>query len=392
MIKKKLAIIGASYLQVPIVMECKKLGIESHVFAWKEGNIAGDISDYYYPVSILDKEEILRICSQLKIDGIVSIASDISMPTVSYVASKLGLVSNSIESTILSTDKFEMRKALKKEGLLVPDFRLYNIPSYEESDNLHFPVVVKPTDRSGARGVSYIHDVNEINDAIDKALSNSINKRAIVEEYVEGREFSVELISFNGIHYNLAVTDKVTTGPPFFVEIQHHQPASIPDELKVRIFRTVQAALNALGIKFGASHSEVLVTKQDEIYIVEIAGRMGGDMIGSDMVFHSTGYNFINAVIQVALNNFDEKFIPDKLEKNFSGVYYIFPDPGRIETIDDKSDNFPEVVKCIALKKVGDIVETVIDSSDKRSGVILYASKLGKLDLDPGEILQIITV
>ena len=120
--KKKLAIIGASYLQKPLVLKAKELGFETHVFAWREGNVVEDVCDVFYPISILEKDEILATCKKVGIDGITSIASDLAAITVAYVASKLNLVGNAYETIAISTNKFDMRNALSKAKLPCPKF------------------------------------------------------------------------------------------------------------------------------------------------------------------------------------------------------------------------------------------------------------------------------
>ena len=113
---KRLAIIGASYLQVPLINKAKELGYETHVFAWKADDDGEKIADVFYPISIVEKERILLICQEIGIVGICSIASDLATVTVNYVAEKMGLFGNSIESTELSTNKYLMRKRFEECG------------------------------------------------------------------------------------------------------------------------------------------------------------------------------------------------------------------------------------------------------------------------------------
>lgn len=384
---KKLAIIGASYLQRPLVKKAIDMGLETHVFAWEEGNVVEDITDFYYPISIIKKEQILKKCNDIQIDGITSIASDLAMPTVNFIAHNLNLVGNSIEATRVSTDKFRMRQALKKADLPCPRFAYYDKPNFKKDNTFSFPVIVKPTDRSGARGVTKVNELEQVNIAIKKALENSINERAIVEEYIEGREFSVEMISFEGVHYHLAITDKVTTGAPHFVEKEHHQPADISQQVEEEIIKIVKKALDSLGIQNGASHSEVLLTSNGDIKIVEIGGRMGGEFIGSEMVELSTGYDFLKGVIQVALNEF-EPIDEHELTKKYSGVYYVLPEPGKITSITDHSDRFESVREAITIMKEGDTVPEVIDGAGKRAGIIVYFHPYKRVILNPGEVLE----
>lgn len=363
---KKLGIIGASYLQRPLVEKVRHMGIESHVFAWPKGNVVEDICDFYYPISILEKEEILAICRKNKIDGIISIASDLAMPTVNYVAEEMKLTGNSVRSTELSTDKFEMRKKLKKAGLNIPNFEFFTNPFFSNLENLKFPVIVKPTDRSGSRGVTKVDDIEQINFAIKKALKESLKKCAIVEEFVEGKEYSVEFISFSGKHFPLAITEKVTTGPPFFIEVEHHQPAEISENIKAEMFSETIQALDALEIENGVSHIELLLDDRKKITIVEVAGRMGGDFIGSTLTELSTGIDILKASIQVSLG-----WRPDLKplsKKHYAGIHFV-------------TQNRPWVRNFIN-SQVSDIYSYEISNEDKlnlnssedRSGYFIYKS------------------
>lgn len=316
----KIAIIGASYLQRPLVQKAKDMQLETHVFAWKAGNVVNDICDYTYDISILEKDLILKKCSEIQVDGIVSIASDIAMPTVNYVAHQLGLVGNSLCSTLISTDKFEMRKALSKDNIPCPKFVLYTESQNLNINELNYPVIVKPTDRSGSRGVTKVTNIKQIEKAIKNALENSINNRVIVEEFREGREFSVEAISFQGIHKILAITDKITSGSPNFVEIAHHQPAQIPEKIKEDIINLTEKVLKTLCIENGASHTEIILTKRDELFVVESAGRMGGDFIGSTLTPLSTGIDTLKAVIDISLSKKPDLTFNDNA---FSGIVFL---------------------------------------------------------------------
>ena len=119
---KKIVIIGANNFQMPLIIKAKELGYETHVFAWAEGAVGADFADYFYPISIVEKDKILNKCKEIKPDAVISVASDLATLTVNYLADKLGLVGNSLECTRLSTNKYEMRKAFLANGVSVPKF------------------------------------------------------------------------------------------------------------------------------------------------------------------------------------------------------------------------------------------------------------------------------
>lgn len=309
---KKLAIIGASYLQLPLIEKAKEMGLETHVFAWAANDVGEKIADFFYPISIVEKDIILGVCRNLKIDGICSIASDLASITVSYVACNLGLIGNSLESSELSTNKFLMRNAFKKNNDPIPDFMIINEDTEITKICIKYPAIIKPIDRSGSRGVYKIDSKSDLESALKKAINESFAKEAILEEFVDGDEYSVEYISWNGEHNFLALTEKVTTGEPRFIEKAHIEPANVSEDILKRIKLIVEHALTSLKIRYGASHSEVKIDKKGNIKIIEIGARMGGDCIGSDLVYYSTGIDFVKAVIDVSLGNKPDLSIVNK--------------------------------------------------------------------------------
>lgn len=297
----KIIIIGANEFQDPLIKKAKSLGYETHVFAWEEGAIGKKHADYFYPISIVEKEEILEIGKKIQPVAVLTIASDLAAVTAAFVAKGLGLPCNSAACIEKTTNKFTMRQAMKEGGVLVPGFAVVNVDNWEESiKDLHFPMVVKPTDRSGSRSITEVRKKEELQEAVSRATCDSFEKRGIVEEYIEGQEYSMESISYKGMHHLLAITKKFTTGAPHYIETGHVQPAQLSVELREKIQREIFKALDALEITTGASHAEFRVNEQKEVRIIEIGARMGGDCIGSHLVELSEGYDFLKMVIDVA--------------------------------------------------------------------------------------------
>ena len=151
--KKKIVIIGAGCFQKALIEKAKEMGVETHVFAWEEGAVGKEAADFFYPVSIREKEKILKQCKRIRPDGAVTIASELANITVSYLTEKLGLPGNCDRCVEMTTNKARMRKRMQEAGLSGPDFC---VVSREMAKNFRpvfpFPVVVKPTDRSGSRG------------------------------------------------------------------------------------------------------------------------------------------------------------------------------------------------------------------------------------------------
>lgn len=377
--KPKLAIIGASYLQLPLVLKAKEMGIETHCFAWSEGAVCDGVADFFYPISIREKDIILKKCQDIGIDGIVTIASDLAVVTVNHVATAMGLPGNDCADTDMQTDKYAMRKALaaidpvsvpapaRQAAAFVPNFLVTSDDGCEVGSILSLPIIVKPTDRSGSRGVTKVVRIADCQAAIGRALAESLSNTVIIEEFVEGAEVSVESISCNGVHYVLQITDKVTTGAPYFVEVEHHQPSALPVDILLKIRLLVPLALDDLHIRNGASHTEIKITPAGELKIIEIGARMGGDFIGSDLVQLSTGYDFLKGVIQVALGQFAAPMASDD---RCAGVFFLSQDTSSIAEYISNRQAFPEIVKA----EITDPQLHTLKESADRSGYFIYQS------------------
>lgn len=323
---KKIVIIGASDLQNPLILKAKEMGFETHVFAWECGDIGEKTADRFYPVSIVEKEAILEKCREIGPDAVATIASDLAAITVNYLANALGLPANPPETAFIATNKYAMRSTFRDNGIPTPAFaKVGPGDDLSEITKMRLPIIVKPTDRSGSRGIFKLTSLDGLEEAIKEAASSSFEKKAIVEEYIEGNEYSCECVSQNGVHHYLTVTKKFTTGAPHFIETGHLEPSDLDEETCLKVKEHVFKALDALHITCGASHAEFkILPDTKEVRLIEIGARMGGDCIGSDLVRLSTGYDFVKMVIQAAVG---EPIDLNKQEHcNAAAVRYAFCD------------------------------------------------------------------
>lgn len=359
--QKNLAIIGASYFQLPLIEKAKEMGYTTHVFAWAANDVGEAAADYFYPISIIEKEQILDYCIRIGICGICSIASDLAMLTVNYVAEKMGLNGNSIETTKICTNKHLMRKAFEKGHDPSPRSVLVSADTNFDELEFDYPVIVKPTDRSGSRGIFKAESKEQMQNAVKHAIECSFEKQALVEEFASGQEYSVEFISYKGRHHYLTTTLKYTTGAPNFIETGHRQPAPIDEKTESEIKRVISHALDSLGHKNGASHSEIKINDDGEIKIIEIGGRMGGDCIGSDLVPLSTGYDFVRMVIEVACGIqpcFEKICEPQSVESVF---IFSKEDLDKLEWIKENEPDSLIRIADLSVDKIG----TTTDSSNR---------------------------
>ena len=370
--KIKIAVLGANAPLIPFYKQAHNLGYEIIGIAVEEGAVCKQYCDRFYPISFADKDKVVEVCRKENVNGILSFSLESALPTVTYVAQKLGLVSNTEESIKLTQSKFAQRQALEASGIPVPKY--YQISSEDDikSINCNFPVIVKPVDSGGSQGICKVDVPDKLIEAYRYAKEYSRTENVIVEEYIDGREFSVEYISHNGKHYFLQITDKVTSGAPRFVEMQHHQPADIPFSVWQRIKSTVEASLKALKIENSASHTEIKWNNNDELYIIETGARMGGDYITSDLVRLSTGYDFVDGTIKLATGNFE---IPVKPIEMYSGVYFYSKLAPEIGNVILNHESYPEIVEW----EYSDKPLMEVKSNADRRGYFLYQNLNHKL-------------
>lgn len=374
---KKIVIIGANDFQNPLILKAKELGYETHVFAWRDGSIGEKTADYFYPISIVEKDKILEECKKIKPNAVVSIGSDLASITVNYVADALGLPCNNPKYSLQCTNKYEMRKVFSENKIDVPKF--VKLGKFDEMklDNFKFPLIVKPTDRSGSRGIFLCNTIEEVKAAIPVSSELSFEKKVIIEEYIEGNEYSCEGITQNGKHYLLAFTKKYTTGAPNFIETGHIQPSDLTEEQKQQASKVILKALSALQIQNSASHTEFKIDPNGNIKIIEIGARMGGDCIGSHLVKISTGYDFIKMVLDIALGNKIEFVKSNKPQTAIIKFIFNSEDIKKYEII---KKNFANQI-CYATEIKIDS-SAIIDSSSRKGFFILNTDdeKLKKIE------------
>ena len=378
---KKIVIIGANSFQNPLILKAKEMGYETHVFAWQDGSVGERTADYFYPVSIVEKEEILEKCREIKPDAVVTIASDLANITVQYIASRLGLSCNSDESIYISTNKYAMREAFVKNNVASPKFARVSLEDDISAavEGMKFPLIVKPTDRSGSRGITKINKPDEIKAAVGLSVSDSFEKMAIIEEYIDGEEYSCESISYKGKHHILAVTKKYTTGYPHYIETGHIEPAGLDEGMYRKVCLEIPKALDALLIENGASHAEFKIDSEGNIRIIEIGSRMGGDCIGSHLVYLSSGYDFVKMVIETALGK--EPSLTAEHEPMCAGIKFIFTDKD-LQVYDELKRTRPEMINFVS--EIEEVGEREVTDSSTRFGYFIIVSE------SPEEVREIL--
>jgi len=365
--KKKLAIIRADDTQMPFILKAKEMGIETHCFAWdKEGYThCKGVANYFHPISIFEKEQILEECKKIKIDGIIS-KSDNAQPTVTFVAQNMGLICNSYESALIANSKFSARKAFLKNGVKSPPFALAS--ENVDLSRFKYPLIVKPVDRKATVGVTKVEKEDDLKNAIQHAQNESYNKEAIIEEFIPGYEVSVDSISNNGKHYVLAIKEReLAVGVNCNVKIAGHCPTNLSSDIENKIKIETQKALDAINFRYGASNTEFRVNDDGEIFIIEVNPRMAGNYSDILMKLHN-GYDLVKGVIDVALGQFEEPVIS---EVKHSGIYFYTKETEWVKQIIINRKNDPDIIYA----ELNDLELPVLQYIGSNGGFFIYQSE-----------------
>lgn len=311
---KKIFILGGSSLQLDIILEAKKMLFYTVVLDMDKECVGKDFCDEFLQIDIANKEKVLEKAKEYKIDLILTSSTELGNVTSCWVGEKLALNTNSYEIALNTTNKQKMKNILIKNSIKTATHKMAKKEETFSFDS--FPCIVKPLDSSAGRGLSFVSSKDQLQKAINKAFSYSLSDEVIVEEYIKGRQFSIETISCKSKHQILAINEEFIREIPDIIETAHQIPALISDDLKSKIEKITFEILNAFNINFGAAHIEIRVQK-DEVYVVELATRTGG--MRSEMINFAFGISYSQMLILSALGTLSTivNSRNDKIKCNF---------------------------------------------------------------------------
>lgn len=359
---KKLLILGAGQMQVSIIALAKKLGYCTVVADYDPKAPGFKYADVVSTISTIDKEAVLKLAQEENVDGLLT-TSDYPVRVVSYVGEKLGLPAMTQRVAQVCTNKYEQRQLFKESGVNTPFFIQCNQDS-DLSVLTAFPYIVKPVDSSASRGVEEVHNASQLKEAVKNACDQSRTGNAIVESFIGGKEFSVETLTQGGVTNIIQITEKLTRGEEqgYFVEDTHIEPARISEDEADAIRSEVIKATKAVGVDNCPTHTEIKLW-DGRPYIIEMACRLGGDYITSDLVPLSTGISMMENLIKLSVG---EKIDTDVKYNKWSCVQFL------------NEANYYRCKEFIASgdshiinSEVGEYKDTVIKSSLDRLGYII---------------------
>lgn len=368
-----LMVLGAGINQLPMINAATEYGLE--VLAVDPDVSAPGLASATesYSFDLADLSMGLKVARSHNINGVVTLAADFPMPMLAIICKTMGLAGPSLNAVKKSTDKAEMRRAFSSHGVCSLQFiEIENaIQAINAMRAFGFPTIFKPTLSSGGRGICRVAtdaSNEEIIAAFSEASSYSSNGHVIIERFVQGPEYSVEMITSRGQTSVVAITEKTTTGAPYYVEIAHRQPAVLSDSERNDITEVAIGAVKACGIDNAPGHAEIRLTDEGAV-IMEVAARLGGGFISSHLTPTSTGVDLLRATIDVSLGR-----EPDlKIQRtDGAAIAFILPKPGRIVSITGVSEaqNDPFCIEANVYKKTGDKIEPLRNATGRAGHVI----------------------
>lgn len=320
---KKLLILGGSKYILPVIKRAHQLGVFVITCDYLPTNYAHKFADKYLNVSIVDKDAVLEAAKKEKIDGIISFACDPGVVTASYVAEKMGLPNvGPYESVCILQNKALFRKFLKDNNFNVPFFKSYKDKKAVEEDakNFIFPLIVKPSDSAGSKGVSRIDKITDLEKTIDNAFKFSLSGEIIIEEYLEfdGHPSDADSFFSNGkLRYfgtDSQIFDSSAENP--FTPAGYYWPSAISKTNQEYLKSELERLFNLLKMRTAIFNIEVRVSKSGKPYIMEASPRGGGNRL-TEMIEFATKQDFIGNYLKYSLgiDGFDESSIK---QMNFS--------------------------------------------------------------------------
>lgn len=388
--QKRLLVLAAGILQVPVIKRAHEMGIYV-IAADGNPNACGlKYADKAIVVNITSAADMLKVAIDEKIDGVIHPCSEVSMNVMGRINDELHLSGISEEQAFRATNKHLMREAFEKFGAPSPKSRCFtDVEGAWGSLCTDFTgaCILKPSRNSGSRGIAKIEediDGAEFEKLFETAKGESRDKQVMLEQFIEGPEFSIEIIVWNGQVNVLTVTDKKTTEAPHFVELGHNQPSCYPLETVEKIKAAAVVGVKALGVNNCACHAEVKV-QNDEPYIMEIGARMGGDFISTILTPLSTGVDMIAAAVNCALGI--EPCLQPTAKRQGVCIRYFCPKPGVLKSIKNtEALKDPRVYEWEIYHKAGDVIPEVT-SSLSRSGHVIVTEETPQKAIELAERL-----
>ncbi len=380
--KDKLMIIGAAKFQVPLIELAKQMGFETIVVSIA-GNYPGFfVADRSCEIDVRDKETILEVAKREKIRGIVSDQTDLAVPTVAYVAEKMGLPGIGYECARTITDKLKCRLHCQKNAFPIPAFsEASNFgEAKEKAKEIGFPIVVKPTDSMAARGVALVNDFDELARVFPKAVACASNGIVVLEKFFQGKKIAVVGFKSDSEIINLIVADHDNFDiPGRFIVSKVLTPSLLSENLQKEVWAFHNRLFESFGLNFGLTYSELRVNEESgELCLMEATPRGPAGFVSSHLIPLARGIDVVPLLIEfLSGRRLRPKMDKKKFLRRSSGNIYFYLLPGIVRRVDgiEQVKALPGIYRTeLDGLEVGKKIPP-IENLSGRQGPLVYAGK-----------------
>ena len=377
---KHILILGAGVMQQPALQLARRQGWHVVVADGNPSAPARGLADRFVNIDLRDREALAAFARDYQdesgLDGVFTAGTDFST-SVAFVAEALGLPGIDYQTALYATDKQRMRTLFAHNGIPSPRFRvLERVPARHEikaiGEQIGFPVVVKPVDNMGARGVRCVHSGAQLEEAVEAALQFSASGRALVEEFIDGPEFSIDAVVWRGRLSICGVADRDIRFAPFFIEVGHCMPSQLDDRAQRQLTAVFTRAVGALGIRNGAAKGDVFMGRQGPV-IGEIAARLSGGYMSGWTYPLSSGTEPTLAAMQIAMGEAPHALAPRW--RKVSVERAVISIPGVIRSLHgfEAAERLPNVCAVFRRCRAGESVVFPRNNVEKCGNVISCA-------------------
>jgi len=368
---KKILILGGSRLQVPAIKEALDRGYYVITCGSRPSDPGHRLSNEYHNVSITDQTGVLKLASELNVDIILAYASESGLKTAATVSEKLGLPGHPATSVKLLTEKDKFRTLQKKAGLKTPAFVIHSLNNKigVQAEGLNYPLVIKPVDSSGCKGIKKVTNSLELKKAVQDALTVSKKKRVLIEDYIEeswpeitgdGFVYDGKLVflCLGDHHYDKSINELLAFCTTW--------PSVLPDKDQVKVRKEVELILQKAGYRNGPVNIDARIDQDGDVCLLEVAPRNGGNFI-PQLLRYATGFHSITSYLDL----FEGKSVEEKKYNcQFVANYILHSrENGFFEKIYIPATLNPYIINKTLFIKKGDYVESFKDLG-KAIGII----------------------
>lgn len=371
--RKKLLLLGGSAQQIIAIETAKRLGYETVLCDYLPDNPGKAYADKFYLVSTTDKQAVLAVALEEQINGILAYASDPAAPTAAFVAEKMGLPTNPYVSVETLCDKDRFRSFLKENGFNAPRACGFDGTerAMEDLGQFQLPVIIKPVDSSGSKGVTVLHSWENVQQALEFAFSFSRGHRVIIEECVEKKHTyliggDIFVVDGEIVLWGLMNCHRDTSVNPL-VPVGKSYPLVLGENDQQTVRKTLQRMVDKLGIRCGAMNVELVVDKAGEVWLLDIGPRNGGNMI-PDLLRYIFGIDVVELSVRASMG--EQICIQHTTGTPFYATHNLHCNRNGVFSGIEFSSSLEQYIlqKCI-YKKPGDPVE-FFDNASKALGIV----------------------